>query len=160
TVSADTRMFPCAAYPGPVRPPAHSMQPSPVKVAPPPWASTTPSWRCARPSSGAVSRSTASFAERPWRSTARPSRPQRGLAWDCVAIAPACGSAPGPIEPTARNLDWTATPHWPASRSHATIEYVLGLAVGQLPEIELEQLLAVRRNEDAGDLRSPESGPY
>jgi hypothetical protein len=46
------------------------------------------------------------------------------LAYDCVAIAPTWGSAHGTTEPTARNFDWTATPHWPASRSQATIEYV------------------------------------
>ena len=42
----------------------------------------------------------------------------------CVAMAPTCGSAAGTTAPTARNFDWTATPHSPASRSHATIEYV------------------------------------
>jgi hypothetical protein len=35
------------------------------------------------------------------------------------------GSAQGTTEPTARNFDCTATPHWPAARSQATIEYVL-----------------------------------
>ena len=34
------------------------------------------------------------------------------------------GSAQGTTDPTARNFDCTATPHCPASRSQATIEYV------------------------------------
>ena len=33
-------------------------------------------------------------------------------------------TANGTTEPTARNFDWTATPHSPAARSHAAIEYV------------------------------------
>ena len=40
----------------------------------------------------------------------------RGFAHAWVAIAPTPGSAHGTIEPTARNFDSTATPHWPASR--------------------------------------------
>ena len=36
--------------------------------------------------------------------------------------APTSGSAAGTAAPTARNLDWTATPHSRASRSQATIE--------------------------------------
>jgi hypothetical protein len=48
------------------------------------------------------------------------------------------GSAHGTMQPTARNLDCTATPHCCASRSQAQIEYVAttGLAVGHLREVE------------------------
>ena len=70
-----------------------------------------------------------------------------------MAIAPTPGSAQGTTAPTARNFDCTATPHWPASTSHATIEYVAtGLAVGQLRQVELEQIAPFGRDEDAGDL--------
>lgn len=43
-------------------------------------------------------------------------------AW--VATAPTFARAEGTTEPTARNLEATATPHSPASISHATIENV------------------------------------
>src|SRR5512134_628037 len=47
------------------------------------------------------------------------------------------------MQPTARNLDCTATPNWRASRSHAQIEYVetSTLPVGQLREVEGEERL-------------------
>ena len=62
-------------------------------------------------------------------------------------------SAQGTTEPTARNFDCTATPHCPASRSHATIEYVeIGLAIRGLDEVDCEQLL--RRHEYAGYFRA------
>ena len=48
-------MFPCAAYPGPVVPPAQSMHSEPVYVAARPCASTTPTCRCSRPSSAPTS---------------------------------------------------------------------------------------------------------
>src|SRR3954470_9920303 len=72
----------------------------------------------------------------------------------CVAIAPTEGSAAGTPAPTARNFDCTATPHSAASRSQATIEYVEGLAILQLPEVEVHELTMRRRDEDAGDLRA------
>jgi len=37
-------------------------------------------------------------------------------------FAPIPGSAQGTTEPTPRNFDCVATPHWPASRSQAAIE--------------------------------------
>src|SRR3954451_949148 len=72
----------------------------------------------------------------------------------CVAIAPTWGSAAGTPAPTARDFDCTATPHSAASRSQATIEYVEGLAILQLPEVEVHELTMRRRDEDAGDLRA------
>src|SRR5581483_8401501 len=122
TVSRETRMFPWTAYPSPVRPPAQARQPSPVKDALPPRASTTPSCRCARPSSAAVRRATASSAEAPPASSASPSRPQPTFSQACVATAPTSACTHGASAPTARNLDWTATPHSRRSRSQATIE--------------------------------------
>src|SRR3954469_19318399 len=134
------------------------MHSGPVKVAPTPLPSTTPSWRWSRPSSAAVSRSTTSSALSPWRRSARPSGPERGLAYDCVAIAPTWGSAHGTTEPTARYFDCVATPHWPASRSHATIEYVAttGLAIRELGQVEVEQLRLRGRHDHASDLRPRE----
>src|SRR5918912_68466 len=76
---------------------------------------------------------------------------------DCVAIAPTRGSAQDTSEPTARNFDWTPTPHCSASRSQATIEYVetIGSApIRELPEVELEQVVPVRRDEHRRDLGS------
>src|SRR5215216_3209702 len=70
----------------------------------------------------------------------------------CVATAPTSGSAAGTPAPTARNFDCTATPHSRISRSHATIEYVEGLAIFQLAKVELEELALARRHEHAGDL--------
>src|SRR5436190_758915 len=114
-----------------------------------------PSCRCARSASAAVSRSTASCAEQPPRRSSSPSGPYRGLAYDCVAIAPTCGSAHGTTEPTARNFDCTATLHCAASRSQATIEKVATgvLAIRELGQVELEQVSAIGRDERAGDLR-------
>ena len=70
-------------------------------------------------------------------------------AW--VATAPTPAFAQGTTEPTARNFDCVATPHWPASRSQAQIEYVAtsgdvascklqvaSSAIGQLREVEVE----------------------
>jgi glycerol-1-phosphate dehydrogenase [NAD(P)+] len=57
------------------RPPAHGAHSSPVNVALPPRASTTPTCRCARPSSASVSRRTTSSADAPARSSASPSGP-------------------------------------------------------------------------------------
>ena len=91
-------------------------------VAAAPLAVDHPELADARSSSAAVRRSTTSAAESPSRSSARPSGPYRGFAYDCVAIAPTCGTAHGTIEPTARNFDWVATPHCPAARSQAQIE--------------------------------------
>src|SRR4029450_2580544 len=76
----------------------------------------------------------------------------------CVAIAPVSGAATGTPAPTARNFDWTATPHSRASRSHATIEYVDGLAIFQAAKVQLEQLPLVRRDQHTGDLGSLERG--
>jgi len=70
----------------------------------------------------------------------------------CVARAPTSGSAAGTPAPTARNFDCTATPHSRASRSHATMEYVEGLAIFQLAEVELEELALVGWDEHAGHL--------
>src|SRR6187551_1944766 len=74
----------------------------------------------------------------------------------CVAMAPTCGSAAGTPAPTARNFDCTATPHSAASRSQATIEYVDGLAILQLSEVELAELALLWRDEHASDLRALE----
>src|SRR5919197_5420724 len=68
-------------------------------------------------------------------------------AW--VATAPTSGSAAGTPAPTARNFDCTATPHSRASRSQATSEYVEGLAIFQLAEVELKELALVGRHEHA-----------
>jgi hypothetical protein len=59
--------------------------------------------------------------------------------------------AHGTIQPTARNFDWTATPHCCASRSQAQIEYVATtlLAVGHLREVDGEERLV--GDERAGD---------
>src|SRR5712691_7108036 len=76
-------------------------------------------------------------------------------------MAPTCGSAHGTTEPTARNFDWTATPHWPASRSHATIEYVATTslrAIGQLAEVAVAQVAAIGRHERRRNLRMRERG--
>src|SRR5207244_4265612 len=69
---------------------------------------------------------------------------------------PTCGSAQGTTEPTERNFDWTATPHWPASRSQATIEYVemIGSAIRGLDEVDCEEVL--RRHQHAGYFRAGE----
>src|SRR5919106_3203542 len=74
-------------------------------------------------------------------------------------MAPTSASAQGTTEPTARNLDATATPHCCASRSQAQIEYVetsggRRLAVGQLREVELEERFV--SDEDARDLSERE----
>ena len=71
----------------------------------------------------------------------------------CVAIAPTPGSAHGTTEPTARNFDCVATPHCPASRSHAAIEYVatIGSAIRELRQVEVEQRAV-------GDERAATSG--
>ena len=55
--------------------------------------------------------------------------------------------AHGTTEPTARNFDCVATPHWPASRSHAQMEYVAtgASAIGELRQVELEQAVVARR---------------
>src|SRR5947209_7981589 len=131
------------------------MQSWPARAAALPAASTMPSWRSARSSSAATSRSTTSGALRPSRSSARPFGPYRGFAYACVAIAPTSGSAHGTTEPTDRNFDCTATPHCFASRSHAAIEYVAttGLrAIRQLREVEGEKVFAARGYEDGSDL--------
>src|SRR5207245_8059788 len=77
-------------------------------------------------------------------------------------LAPARGSAQGTTDPTARNFDWTPTPHCPASRSHPTTEYVATRgahsAIGQGAEVEVEQVAASRGDEHARDLRSAERG--
>src|SRR5207253_9037425 len=117
--------------------------------------STTPTCRSSRPSSPAVRMSIVSWADFPSRSSARPSGPYRGFAYDWVAIAPTCGSAHGTTEPTARNFDCTATPHCEADRSHATIEYVATTSlrpVRELTEIDAEQVSAVRRDDCSRDL--------
>src|SRR6185503_16034761 len=78
---------------------------------------------------------------------------------DCVAMAPTCGSAHGTTEPTARNFDCTATPHCPASASHATIEYVATTgsgAIGQLAQVDVEQVAAIRGHEGGRNLRMRE----
>jgi hypothetical protein len=46
------------------------------------------------------------------------------LASACVATAPTPARAHGTTEPTARNLDWTATPRESVSGSKATMEKV------------------------------------
>src|SRR5436190_24358618 len=113
-----------------------------------------PSCRCARSASAAVSRSTASCAEQPPRRSSSPSGPYRGLAYDWVAIAPTCGSAHGTTDPTARNFDCTATPHCAAGTSQATIEYVAttgSRAIGQLAQVDVEQVAPVGRDERGRD---------
>src|SRR5256885_14784647 len=69
-------------------------------------------------------------------------------------MAPASGSAHGTTEPTARNFDCVATPHWPAPTSQAAIEYVatIGSAICQLGEVELEE-------RGVGDERGCDLGP-
>ena len=144
---AETRMFPCAAIAVASPVAAHALQPSPVYDA----ARPSPVDHAELPLRAAFvppcERATTSSAARPSRRSARPSGPYRGLARDCVAIAPTSGSAHGTMQPTARNFDCTATPHCRASRSQAQIEYVAttGLAVGHLREIEREQRLVRRR---------------
>src|SRR6185503_7755669 len=81
------------------------------------------------------------------------------LASACVAMAPTCGSAAGTPAPTARNFDCTATPHSAASRSQATIEYVEGLAILELAEIEVPELALSGRDEDTRDLWALERDP-
>src|SRR4051794_19341675 len=121
-----------------------------------------PSWRASRPSSSEVSRSTASAAESPSRRSAKPFGPYRGFAYACVAIAPTSGSAHGTTEPTARNFDCTATPHCFASRSQATIEYVAttGSAIGQLGQVEREQVAALLGHEHRRHLGPSERCPH
>jgi hypothetical protein len=46
------------------------------------------------------------------------------LASACVATAPTPARAHGTTEPTARNLDWTATPNESVSKSKAAMEKV------------------------------------
>src|SRR5690349_16135297 len=70
-------------------------------------------------------------------------------------MAPTCGSAHGTTAPTARNFDCVATPHCCASGSHAAIEYVAtgrALAIGQLTQVEVEQLALRLGDEDGRDL--------
>src|SRR5438874_13837180 len=69
-------------------------------------------------------------------------------------MAPTWGSAHGTTDPTARNLDCTATPHCEADRSHATIEYVATTSlrpIRELTEIDIEQVWAVRRDDCSRD---------
>src|SRR2546423_2770638 len=117
-----------------------------------------PSCRCSRPPSAWVRHSSVSSADAPLRKNARPSGPYRGFAYACVAIAPTPGSAHETTEPTARNFDSTATPHWPASRSQAAIEKVatMGSAIGQLHQVELQQILSALRYEHAGHFGASE----
>src|SRR5918911_5140385 len=113
-----------------------------------------PTCRWLRPSSAAVSAATVSSADLPDRRSASPSGPYRGFAYACVATAPTSGSAHGTTEPTARNFDCVATPHCRASRSQAAIEYVAttGSAIGQLHQVEVEELAPVGRAEGGSDL--------
>ena len=78
---------------------------------------------CARPSAS-TSAASAPCASAPLSRSARPSGPYRTLAYDWVAIAPTPARAHGTTDPTARNLDWTATPRSPVTPSRATMEYV------------------------------------
>src|SRR6266536_1751651 len=74
-------------------------------------------------------------------------------------MAPTPGSAQGTTEPTARNFDCVATPHWPACGSQAAIEYVAtsrALAIRELGEVEVEELTPRLGNEDGGDLGAGE----
>jgi hypothetical protein len=48
----------------------------------------------------------------------------------CVATAPTPARAQGTTEPTARNLDWTATPKAPVSGSQAMREKVATILSG------------------------------
>src|SRR2546422_3213489 len=65
--------------------------------------------------------------------------------------------AHGTTEPTARNLDCVAMPHWPASRSHAAIEYVATTsAIGELGQVEVEQSRV--GDERQRDLRAGQRG--
>src|SRR5262249_11328904 len=101
-----------------------------------------PSWRCSRPSSASVSRLTTSSAASPWRSSASPSGPYCGFAYDCVATAPTCASAHGTTDPTPRDFDCVATPRCALSRSQATIEYVAttgSVPIRHLHEVEVQQ---------------------
>src|SRR5438270_12452232 len=75
-------------------------------------------------------------------------------------MAPTPGSAHDTTEPTARNFDSTATPHWLASRSQAAIEKVatMGSAIGQLRQVELQQILPSLRHEHGGNFGASERG--
>src|ERR687888_562315 len=77
-------------------------------------------------------------------------------------MAPTPGCAQGTTEPTARNFDWVATPHWRASGAQAAIEYVAtsGLAIRELGEIEIEELGLRLGDEHRGDLGPGEGGLY
>ena len=79
-----------------------------------------------------------------------------------MAIAPTSGSAHGTTEPTARNFDWTATPHCLAARSQAAIEYVAttGSAIGELGQVELEQVASLLGHENGRHLGPRERCPH
>ena len=126
TVSSPTRMFPCAAKHGPAQParPVHALAAGERRAA----AAARRPRRAGGgrgSSSAAVSRSTTSSRARARRAAAR-ARPGRSAGWHTPASRPLRRRAPptGTTEPTARNFDWVATPHCPASRSQAAIEYV------------------------------------
>src|SRR5205085_1478566 len=71
-----------------------------------------------------------------------------------VATAPTSGSAQGTTAPTARNFDWTATPHCLASRSQPAMEYVAttGSAIRELRQVELQQVASLLGHEHRGHL--------
>src|SRR5689334_11474514 len=106
-------------------PPAQSRQDSPVCDAERPAASTMPSCRCSGLSSSSISRCIASTAGSPSSSDQRPAPFHDTFASAWVASAPTPAIAAGTAEPTARNLDATATPHDSPSADRPTMEKVM-----------------------------------
>ena len=123
-------------------PPAQLMHSSPVNVAAPAEAVDDPELTVLRgrrrpPSS----RSTTSAARAP--RAAAPDRRARSAGWRTTGSRSRRRAArpTGTTEPTARNFDCVATPHCPASRSQAQIEYVATAGSGHRSarEVEVEQ---------------------
>jgi hypothetical protein len=89
-----------------------------------PFASTIPTCLRSRMSSGFKSDSITVCGSAPVARSSSPFGPKVVLPNAWVAIAPIPAFAQGTTEPTAKNLDCTATPSSPVAGSKATIEYV------------------------------------
>ena len=146
-------MFPAPRSPRRcVRPPSFDALAARCSSRAGPAASTTPSWRCARPSSASVSRGNDLIG-----GETVPKQREPVAARSAGSPRPAWrrrrreAPAHGTTDPTARYFDCVATPHCPASRSHATIEYVAttGSVIRERGQVEVEQVAALGRNEHA-----------
>src|SRR5260221_3375687 len=104
--------------------PHQSTQALPVCWPMRPLASITCSWRCSRPSAGAMRRCTSSGAGTPAPRSCRPWAPKCGLTSACVESAPMPLCACGQSAPTAKKRVAMATPNAPLA-SRAMMDHVM-----------------------------------